>query len=518
MIKENLKELAELFGPDPLLAFKSGRGAHLMLARNRQLGALLVSERNVFYVQILYRMLLFKREHELEPLYGDIYQAVFSAQESFDNGEYSKQQFRTDMAQLSDWGLVKFRIEKERLRGYRDNRKQKFRYSLDEESSHLVQWLEMRLLDDLEDRTHDTRDLLQDVCGALNELLRLLHRLRKDDESQVDHARRIVFQLFKTDDLTRTITEGLIEFNGRLLHFIIQRYDVPDVKQIIGELDNYVHAFLSQVFSLRREILPLINRLLLEKNREKIELCFAIMEEERLQAPHVLQGAIGVSRQGIAERLRRFYVEDGRLDLLHQRIGSSVIKVWQKLRSHLRELERKNNRLADLGNRIGEIAGLPAATVPDSFMSELLAPANMYGDMHYWDSSQRADPPEPRKNISSKQAYEKNYLKPKEKSDKPVQTMSEARLTELEKWLHEKIILGAGSAKISTGKVEDHDDFSKIMELAQSGFLNEGRRLARIGCQLSDLVETVSLTAKGQRLALRDIEVKVECEKERMKI
>ena len=270
---------------------------------------------------------------------------------------------------------------------------------------------------------------------------------------------------------------------------------------------------MSQIFSLRREILPLINRLLLDKNQGKIELCFAIMEEERLQAPHLLQGAIGASRQGIAERLRSFYIEDGKLDLLHQRIGTSVIKVWQKLRSHLRELERKNNRLADLGNRIGEIAGLPAAAVPDRFMSELLAPANMYGDMHYWDSYQKADPPEPRKKISPKQAYAKTYLKPKKLTDKPIQTMSEARLTELEKWLHEKIIVGAGSARVSTGKVEDHDDFSKIMELAQSGFLNEGRRLASIGCQLSDLAESVSLTANGQKLSLRDIEVNVEQEK-----
>ncbi len=192
-----------------------------------------------------------------------------------------------------------------------------------------MQWLESRLLDDLEDRSHDTRDLLQEVCGALNELLRLLHNLRKDDETQVDQARRIVFQLFKTDDLTRTITEGLIEFNGRLLHFIIQRYDVPDVKQIIGELDHYVYAFLNQIFSLRREILPLINRLLLDKNQGKSELCFAIMEQERLQAPHVLQGAIGASRQGIAERLRRFYIEDAYSCVFWCGVdGQLIVRVW----------------------------------------------------------------------------------------------------------------------------------------------------------------------------------------------
>ncbi len=503
------EEIAELFGPASLTAFERGRGAHLMLARNRQLGALLVSERNVFYVQILYRMLLFKREHELEPLYEDIFQGVRPAQESFDTNEYSVQQFRSDMAQLADWGLVKFRIERERLRGYRDNRKRKFRYSLTEECGHLVQWLETRLQEDLEDRSHDTRDLLQDVCGALNELLRLLHRLRKDDERQVEEARRIVFQLFKTDDLTRTITEGLIEFNGRLLHFIIQSYDVSEVKQIIGELDTYVHAFLNQVFALRREILPLINRLLQKKNLKKLDLCFSILEKERLKAPHILQGSISASRLGIADNLRGFYIEDGKLDLLHQRIGSSVIKVWQKLRSHLRELERKNNRLTDLRNRIGEIARLSAHALPDGFLVDLLAPANMYGDMHYWDSSQKADPPEPRRRLSQKEVPGKIYLRPKTPSNRPIQTMDEARLAELEKWLNAKIItVAATSARVSGIKLGKYDDFVKIMELAQAGFLNAGQRLARIDCRLSDIDKNVTLVAAdGQRLSLRDMEV-----------
>jgi hypothetical protein len=507
--KEQAQEdIAELFGQNPLAAFDRGRGIHLMLTRNRRLGSLLAAERNVFYIQILYRMLLFKREHELEPLYEDIYQGVRLAQESFDAKEYSPQQFRIDMAQLADWELVTFRIERERLRGYRDNRKRKFRYALTAECGHLIQWLESRLMDDLEDRSHDTRDLLQDVCGALNELLRLLHCFKKDDETQTEQARRIIFQLFKTDDLTRAITEGLVEFNSRLLHFVIQQYDVAEVKQIISELDTYVHAFLNQVFALRREILPLINRLLLEKNQQKIDLCFLIMEQERLQAPHIMQGAAGTYRQGVAERLRRFYIEDGKLDMLHQRIGASVIQVWQKLRSHLRELERKNNRLADLQSRISEIARLPDQAVPDQFMTALLSPANMYGDMHYWDTFQKADPPEPRRRIAQKETPARTYLRSKTASDKPIQTMNEARLQELEHWLQAKIIpAGTKSSLLSGGNVDEHSDFVKIMELAQAGFLNEGRRLARINYTLSDRKEVVRLAADGQALELRDMTV-----------
>jgi hypothetical protein len=499
------KDTSALFGSAPLDAFERGAAARLLLSRNRQLGALLVAERSVYYVQILYRMLLFKREHELEPLYEDIYHGVRQAQETLGGGEYLLQQFRQDMDQLRDWGLVTFRIEKERLRGYRDNRKKKFRYALSEECDQFIQWLELRLLSDLEDRGHDTRDLLQDVCGALNELLRLLHHLRKDGEDQAEEARRIVFQLVKTDELTRAITLSLIEFNGRLLHFLISRYDMQETRQVISELDSYVHSFLQRLYSLRREIVPLIDRLLQDNNRQKIELCFTAMERERLQTPHLFQVSLGPSRRTIGDHLHDFYIEDGKLDRLHQRIGASVIKVWQKLHSHLREMERKNNRLVDIGERIKDLAELPEETVPSVFLAELLAPAAMCGDMHFWDLLQKADPPEPRRVLPQNEAPARNYLRTKEASAKPVQTMDETRLEELRQWLTARMASEAGGTKISEVTVDSFTDFARIMELARAGFLNSGNRLARIDFQLTDLGGEVAVDAGEQSLTLRDI-------------
>lgn len=43
--------------------------AVLDAGRNAQLGALLTSERALCYLNILYRLLLFKRDYELERLY-----------------------------------------------------------------------------------------------------------------------------------------------------------------------------------------------------------------------------------------------------------------------------------------------------------------------------------------------------------------------------------------------------------------------------------------------------------------
>jgi len=101
-------------------------------------------------------------------------------------------------------------------------------------------------------------------------------------------------------------------------------------------------------------------------------------------------------------------------------------------------MERKNNRLVDIDERIKDLAGLPEETVPSVFFTELLAPAAMYGDMHFWDLLQKADPPEPRKILPQNEAPARNYLRRKKPSAKPVQTMDEARLEELRQWLDGK--------------------------------------------------------------------------------
>lgn len=267
-----------------------------------------------------------------------------------------------------------------------------------------------------------------------------------------------------------------------------------------------MHAFLNQVFSLRHEILPLIDRLLQENNNAKLAQCFTIMEQEQRQAPHLLQRRIGGANSGIGERLQRFYVEDGQLDQLQGLIGSSVLKVWQKLRSHLRELERKNNRIEDLRSRIGEIARLPEGAVPQKFLQIFLAPAHMYGDLHYWDTAQKAEPPLPRRRVSKKERIGRVYLRDKVRSEGPVQSMDEAKLAAMALWLDRQFGHDDQERfKISRGKIDGFPDFAKVMELAESGLLNSGRRLARIDFQLSGNSDHVVLTAGKQRLALHDL-------------
>ena len=500
MEKEKSPESNDLFTSDALPYFEKHGATSLLAGRNTRLGSLFTSERAVHYLNILYRMLLFKRDYELEPLYDDIYGGVIAAQTTVAT-EYNSDIFRLDMAKLAEWDLVSFRIEKQRLRGYRDNRKQKFRYRLTNETIHLLDWLEQRLLDDLQSRGSDTRDLLGEMRGSLGELLRLLHQITTDRRDPEDTARRVLFQLFKADDLCQEISTGLADLNGRLLFFLVKRYHIDEVRGLIKEVDRYVETFLRQAYGLRQEILPLLTRLTKESTLEKLGYCHEVMENERRQTPNLLQMRRNVQVSAIPENLLVFFTEQGGLDRLLHRINTSSMQVWQKLRSHLRELERKNNRLQDIGYRLQEIASLPEHATASTFLNQLLSQPACTFDSNYWNQAEKAEPPKPTKRIAGKTQFPKSYLGQKQPGDKPVQSMDEARLAQLKVWLQEKIVAGDSEwGLLSAGNFNSFDDFLRLVELARAGLLANGKRLSSIDYVLQPAQQEVLLRIAEQSL------------------
>jgi hypothetical protein len=493
--------------PVPEADFQYDPAQELIQRRNPNIGQLFTAERAPFYCTILYRLLLFKREHELEPLYEDIYEAVRPPLDELSAGEYLQDQFRGDIGQLEDWALLTSRMEKQRLRGYRDNRKRKFRYRLSRDAAAILHWLEERRLDDLEERSNDARDLLGEVRGTLGELLRLLHSLRPNAASQEDTARRIIFQLGKADETCQEITEGLIDLNGRLLAFLLLRYEAAEVKIILLELDRYVQVFLKQAFNIRREIMPLLDRLHKNSSRERLKAAFQIMEKERLKAPHLLRVRRQAAGLSIPAHLAHFFAENGGLDHLLQRINDSSLQVWQRLRSHLQELERKNHRLEDLRARIAEIAALPEEEPPLHFMENLLSYGHGLFDRNYWDNMEKAEPPQPVRRVSRRERVISSYIKGKKKSSGPVQSMDEARLAELAAWINARILTPPANGRLGINDFEDFDDFARTMEMAKAGILSDGKRLAKISLSLKTGKERLKLSCRDYLLDLPGVEV-----------
>ena len=486
---------------DPTSRPPSG-AAGLLQNRNKEVGNLLLSERAVCYVSLLAALLHFRRNHELEPLHDDLFAAVRA---DLDGGDYSHDAFNQDLRQLLLWNLVSERLEKERLRGYKDTRRRKFRYRLSDEAAAFLLWLEARRRDDLEPADTDTRDLLSELFATLRETVRLFN---KTAAGSLDYetARGVFYRLSRMGALTDSASQALGDFNIRLLGFAASRYDAAGARVILAELERFLKQFLNRIHTLRTEISPEISKLRLARYADRWQACLEKMEEESRATAHLMRTRLPHPERTLAD-LAGFYAAEGVLEQLCARVNTAALLVWRKLYIHLRELERRSHRLEDLRARVAEIARLPADTVPAAYLSALLAPARMIGDMHFWDENEKALPPQPR--WERQRLREESTLWIAEKTrapGRPPQSLEEARLQALASWLSARgLTPPAGEARrVSQGAYAAFEDFPRLVELARSGLLGQGARLAKIGLGLSPTAEPVTVEAERHVLAFLD--------------
>ena len=485
----------------------------LLDQRCRQLGHLLLADRAVFYVQILHRMLEFRRQHELEPLHDDLFDALRAGTGPAAAGPYTTDAFGQDIRQLQMWNLITCRIEKERLRGYRDTRRRKFRYRLADEATAFLLWLEERLRDDLQPDEPDTRDVLEELVGTLRETARLMNRPGGEAALDLDGARAILYRLSRMSALTYDASRSLGEFNVRLLGFAIGRYDIASARTLINELDHFLKRFLSRIHALRGEIVPEISRMRHTRYHARWQACVALMESERRATPHLVRAREHQNPDAELDALSRFYAADGTLEQLCARVNASALQVWHKLYTHLRELERRSHRLEDLQTRVREMAAHGAGdTRAAAFIQALIAPARMIGDMHLWNETENADPPEPRWEKHRTRTQASDYLGTKRPADgQPVRSLDEARLLRLHDWMQEAGLVPESEApvKASTGTFAEQEDFAKLIELARHGLLGQGVRLRKLGYALTPDSRQVKVQAAEQSLAFHELLIQV---------
>lgn len=479
------------------------KAADLLQNRNRELGQLLLAERAVAYVSVLAALLAFRRGHELEPLHDDLHAAVRGEL----GDDYTPEVFGQDLRQLQLWELVSARIEKERLRGYKDTRRRKFRYRLAEEGAAFLLWLESRRHEDLEPHDADTRDLLAELIGTLRETVRTFN---KTAAGALDYetARGAFYRLSRLAALTDDASRALGELNIRLLGFAAGRYDVDVARAILGELERFLQQFLGRIQTLRTEIQPEIAKLRHSRHTARWQACREKMAEELRATSHLLRMRLPHPERTLSE-LAAYYADEGTLEELCTRVSASALGVWRKLFTHLRELERRSHRLEDLRARIAEIAQFPAEAVPREFLRGLLAPAHMRGDMHYWSESEKALPPQPRWERHRVREETTLWLDAKPRAaGAPPQSLEETRLRALEGWMHARGLTpaaDAADARLSAGTYADFEDFPRILELSRHGLLGQGRRLAKLGVAALPIDDPALVEAAGHALAFRDL-------------
>ncbi len=487
---------------DEPTASQTPDAAGLLQNRNKETGNLLLSERAVHYVSVLAALLAFRREHEQEPLHDDLFAAVRSG---LDDSAYTHDAFNQDIRQLLLWNLITDRLEKERLRGYKDTRRRKFRYRLTDEAAAFLLWLEARRRDDLEPNDTDTRDLLSELIGTLRETVRLFNKTGVET-LDYETARGVFYRLSRMSTLTDSASQALGDFNIRLLGFAASRYDAPAARVILAELERFLKQFLNRIHTLRTEITPEISKLRQARYAARWQACLEKMEEESRATSHLMRMRLPHPERALAT-LAAFYAAEGTLEQLCARVNTAALLVWRKLYTHLRELERRSHRLEDLRTRVCELARLPADTVPSDYLRGLLAPARMVGDMHFWDENEKAIPPQPRWDRHRLREEATLWLEEKPRADgAPPQSLDEARLHALEAWMSQRGLAPSpeGTLRVSQGDFTAFEDFPRLIELARSGLLGRGARLAKLGLELTPTSDPARVEADRHALAFFD--------------
>ncbi len=483
---------------------ESYKAVDLLQNRNRAIGSMLSAERALSYVEILLILLNFRENHELEPLHDDVLAVLMALGES--RSSERSTQFNQDMRQLLDWDLVSERIEKERLRGYKDTRRRKFRYKISDDAVSFLLWLESRHQDDLHPEDSDTRDLLSDMVSSLRETTRMLNKLSVGTIEYED-ARAVFHRLARMSTMTDGVAKSLNEFNIRLISFVGGIYDIPKAHQLIRELDSFLDKFIRRIQTLKNEICPEIEKLRLQRLASRWKRCGEIMEEESLATRSIMRMRIPNASETLAT-LAEFYGQDGLLEQLTSRVNKSALQVWQKLHAHLRELERRSHRLEDLKNRILDLAEFTPETVPHTWLRNVIEHGHMLGDMHEWTENFKATPPQPTWAKHRVRSETHLWIAPRAISDgKPIQSMEERRLDVLAAWMTDHGIMPdeGTSMHLSSGNYAEFNDFARIMETVRSGILGNGKRLAKIGAA-ADITDTPTHVSTDEfKLSFSDI-------------
>ncbi len=249
---------------------------------------MLTAERAPWYLTVLYGLLLFRRDHELEPLHEDVLARVAAA--ACGLGPYDPLAFAQDVGQLVEWGAIERVTEAHKLRSYRDNRRERFRYRLADDAVALLEWLEARLAAKLAGRVGDSRDRLADVLGHLRELRRVLDEWR-DGARDPDPARRALYLVEAIGDAIDAVGTELLAFRGEMLAFASRPYDVDALRAILAWLERYVAVYLRRVEELRAEVATRLRELAAPRHQGALDECHAAVVAERAAAPRALAAA-----------------------------------------------------------------------------------------------------------------------------------------------------------------------------------------------------------------------------------
>lgn len=445
-----------------------------------RIASVLGAERSAWYLTILYALLVYRREHELEPLHEDVLARVGAPLAEL--GPYEPTMFAQDVGQLVAWGAVERATEGHKLRSYRDNRRERFRYRLSDDAVALLEWLEARLAAKLAGRAGEGRDRLVDVVGHLRELTRVLDGWRRgaDDE---EVARRALYLVEATSDAIDEVGGELTAFRAEMLGFAARPYDLDALRAILGWLERYVAVYVRRLEELRAEIAARLATLGAPRRREALDECHAVTSAVRARAPRSLRAAAVVPPGERLDAHATFFASDGALASRCARIDESARAVVRKMQHHLRELEQRSARLTDLRVTIRRVAA-GAAVDPRlaGLVRGLVAAAQVRVDRRPGTRAAPVPPALPRGHSRTRAVSPARPLARKRGTIEAVRDLAARRRAALGTWLDE--VTGGERRWVGTLDLRQAGDVRRWLDVARAAHLGRGRELRAIGYRL----------------------------------
>jgi hypothetical protein len=236
-------EAARLLDPERIQAFEEGLSPLLAHACDGPVTSVLTAELAPVYLTLLDALVLMRRDHELEPLHDEVYRRV--ARVLGADVPYGMEAFARDIDQLREWGCVERQEEITKIRGYKDKRRERYRYRLTDDAVALVEWLEERLAEKLEGRSADGRDRLTDVIRYLREAVTCLDEWRSSETPSADTARRAIYVMGAVDDAIDAIGNELLTFRAGMLAFTSRPYQIVTLREVLRWLERHVNDYLA---------------------------------------------------------------------------------------------------------------------------------------------------------------------------------------------------------------------------------------------------------------------------------
>lgn len=468
-------------------ALETGDTEILLQNRNRNLGTMLSAEGAPDYVRILHRMLRFRRDHELEVLNDVLFDALNAEQ------ELPVERFNQAMKQLEDWRLVEKRLEKTRLRSYKDVRRDRFRYHLTEETISFLNYLEERLRNDLLPRDDDSINLLEFILSSLKQINRELKNASGDDGGGNDGGS--IFAMFDVQEKTARLSQNLNRITAMLGDFLLRVYSAADARQVVAELGVYFTAYLKTLETLRLKILAELDKLNTGERRAALQREFDDYCRRQQKLPRVLRSALPREQIGAqVDKLFEYYRRNGRVDRLCAAVNDNAMRVLGKLTAFLKELERRSNRLEFIGLRLQELAAMPEDADASAWLWDLLRSPAAPLDPNDSDEYQKAEPPAPRSSSAARRTPPRAFRRVRPLAEEHVETHEEMRLRLLGEFIRRHYPCGGS---LSEAHPAVSDEFRQLTFLLKHGLLGRGETLASLGYRLEvDTARRMTVTGE----------------------